>query len=114
MIVKHSNEVIKERPSLEGTERCSLRWLITQEDGAKNYAMRLFELEPGGSIPLHAHVNTEHEIFIIEGCGTLNDGKENYEIKRGDAIFTKPGDKHSFKNNSNQPLRFICVIPILR
>jgi len=114
MIVKHSDKVAKEKPSLEGTEKCALRWLIAEKDGAENYAMRLFELKPGGSIPLHAHVDTEHEIYIIEGNGILEDDKKSNEIKKGDAIFVKPGDKHSFKNNSNQPLKFICVIPILK
>ena len=114
MIIKQSDEVIEEKPSLEGTKKCTLRWLVAQEDGAKNFAMRLFELEPRGSIPLHAHVDTEHEIFVLEGRGILNDGIKDHEIKKGDAIFVKPGDIHSFSNNTDQPLKFICVIPILK
>lgn len=113
MIIKHSNEVAEEIPFLEGVKGCTLRWLIAEEDGAKNYAMRLFELKPNGIIPLHSHIDTEHEVFIIEGRGTFNDGKNDIQVKKGDVIFVEPKNKHSFKNTSDKPLKFICVIPIV-
>jgi len=50
----------------EGTSKLRVRWLITKEIGAKNFAMRLFEMEPGGYSPLHSHP-WEHEVFILEG-----------------------------------------------
>jgi quercetin dioxygenase-like cupin family protein len=108
----HSAEVKKELPSLEGTKGCTVQWLITAEDGALHYAMRLFTLEPGGLIPIHTHDTTEHEIFIVEGNGTFTHGDKEILVNIGDAIFVKPGEPHSFKNTSNTPLRLICVIPL--
>lgn len=113
MIIKRTHEVFEEIPSLEGTKACTIRWLITHNDGAKHYAMRLFELQPGGIIPRHAHEDKEHEIFIVEGNGVLNDGKKNIQIMKGDVIFIEPKEKHSFINNADKPLKFICVIPII-
>ena len=55
MKILHSQEISQERSSLSGTEGTTLRWLIAQKDGAPHYAMRLFEIEPGGSIPVHVH-----------------------------------------------------------
>lgn len=112
MIKKHFTEVAEEIPSLEGTKRCTLRWLISKEHGAKRYAMRLFTLQPGGQIPLHTHEDTEHEIFIVEGRGMLDDGSKKIPIRKGDVIFIQAGDKHSFINNADQAMQFICVIPI--
>jgi len=112
MLIKHSNEVGKELPTLEGTKDCTLRWLIRKDDGAEHYAMRLFELEPGGIIPLHSHEDTEHEIFIIEGEGILNDGEKDIPVQQGDVIFVEPDEKHGFVNNTNNSFKFICVIPI--
>ena len=112
MLIKHSSEVPFEIPKLEGTKGCTLRWLINKNDGTEHYAMRLFELSPEGIIPMHEHEKTEHEIFIVEGEGILQTPEKNLEIKKGDAIFIKPGEKHSFQNNSKKPLKFICVIPI--
>lgn len=113
MIIKRAHEVSEEMPSLEGTKACTVRWLISEKDRAKHYAMRLFELQPGGIIPLHSHEDKEHEIFIIEGNGVLNDGKKNIQVMRGDVIFIEPEEKHSFVNNSDGVLKFICVIPIV-
>jgi len=112
MKIKHSGDVPEERPSLKGTKECTLRWLITEKDGAKHYAMRLFELKPGGLIPVHNHADSEHEIYIIEGSAIFADDENKIKVKKGDTIFVKPGDKHSFTNNSNRPFRFICVIPL--
>jgi len=114
MLLKYYSEVPSEIPKLEGTKGVTLRWLISKNDGAKNYAMRLFELAPDGIIPLHDHEKTEHEVFIVEGNGILQTLEKNLEIKKGDAIFIKPGEKHSFQNNSKKPLKFICVIPLSR
>lgn len=111
-MIKHSGEVLEERSSLKGTKGCTLRWLIAEKDGAEHYAMRLFELKPGGLIPLHSHVDSEHEIYIIEGTATLDNSKNKITVNKGDAIFVKPGDKHSFTNSSNKPFKFICVIPL--
>jgi len=73
MIVKHSSEVPEETSSLKGTKGCTLRWLIAEKDGAEHYAMRLFELKPGGLIPVHSHDDTEHEIYILKGTAALDD-----------------------------------------
>lgn len=112
MTIKHSSEVPEERSSLKGTKDCTLRWLIAEKDGAEHYAMRLFELLPGGLIPVHNHDDAEHEIYIIEGSATLDDDENKITVKKGDAIFVKPNDKHSFINSSDKPFKFICVIPV--
>jgi len=50
----------------DGAEGVTIRWLVTKEDGASNFAMRLFEISPGGRKPLHTN-DQEHEVFILEG-----------------------------------------------
>lgn len=112
MIKRHFTEVKEEIPGVPGTKGCTLRWLISQEHGAKRYAMRLFTLEPNGIIPLHEHENTEHEIFIVKGQGLLDDGINKNPVRQGDTIFIDTKEAHSFINNTDHPLQFICVIPI--
>ena len=56
----------------EGAVRLKVRWLVTKDIGASNFAMRLFEMQPGGNSPLHSH-DWEHEVFILEGEGTVVD-----------------------------------------
>ena len=40
---------------VEGASRVKVRWLITKEMGAENFAMRIFEVETNGYSPLHVH-----------------------------------------------------------
>ena len=112
MLKRHCTEVKEDEPSLAGTKGCTVQWLISKEQGAGRYAMRLFTLQPGGNIPLHEHEDTEHEIYVIEGRGLLDDGEEKIPVKSGDALFIAAGEKHSFLNQTQQILRFICVIPL--
>jgi len=113
MIIKHANDVEKEVPTLAGTKGVALQWLISKKDGAENYAMRLFTLEPGGIIPMHRHDDMEHQMFIVEGEAVLKTPEKEISIRTNDVLFVQTGDQHSFINNSDKPFKFICVIPLL-
>lgn len=90
--------------------KVKVRWLITKELGAPNFAMRLFEVEPNGYSPLHTHP-WEHEVFILEGDGVLSDGKKSTPLKPNDVVFTLPDEWHQFKNTGKKTLKFLCLIP---
>ena len=109
MRVFHYSEVEAEDVE-EGSSGLRVRWLITKDIGAKNFAMRLFEMEPGGFSPLHSHP-WEHEVFILEGEGTIFDGREERPFKEGDAIFIAPDETHQLRNTGNKTVKFICLIP---
>jgi quercetin dioxygenase-like cupin family protein len=94
----------------EGTSRLIVRWLITKEMGAENFAMRLFEMEPEGYSPLHIHP-WEHEVFILEGEGIVVGGGEERKFRAGNVIFIPPNEKHQLKNNSQKTVKFLCLIP---
>lgn len=87
-----------------------VRWLITKDIGANNFAMRLFEIESDGNTPLHAHP-WEHEVFILEGDGAVFNGSKAEPFKANDVVFISPEERHQFKNTGNIPLKFICLIP---
>jgi len=94
-----------------GSNGVTVRWLISEKDGAPNFAMRLFEVEPGGFTPNHKH-SWEHEVFILQGRGILVAEDKNFPLKKDDAVFVPPDEKHQFKNDSNEKFTFICVVPI--
>jgi quercetin dioxygenase-like cupin family protein len=96
----------------KGCKGVRIRWLITKEDGAERFAMRMFDVEPGGHTPLHTH-EWEHEVFIYEGKGIVVGEKGEEELKKGDAILMPPHEKHQFRNTGEDLLRFICLIPYL-
>ena len=55
---------------MEGAKGVTMRLLISDKDGAPNFAMRLFEVDRNGHTPLHTH-DFEHEVFVLEGEGRL-------------------------------------------
>ncbi len=87
------------------------REVITARDGAPNFCMRVFEVEPGSSTPDHSHP-WEHEVFILAGRGVVRGGAGETAIGAGSVVFIAPGEQHCFINTGDQLLRFICLIPL--
>ena len=79
MKVEKSGNIRKSEVKVKGAEGVGIRWLISKEDGAENFAMRMFELERGGHTPLHTHPH-EHEVFIVEGEGVFAFGLDSRSV----------------------------------
>jgi quercetin dioxygenase-like cupin family protein len=106
-------EVKAEVVDFEDVKDVKVRWLISDKDKAPNFAMRLFEVGPGGYSPLHTH-NWEHEVFILEGKGVATDGEKETRIKSGTVVYVAPEEKHQFKNTGFETLKFLCLIPFMK
>jgi len=110
MIHKHYTEVNLDEPTEKGIKDTKIRWLITKKDGAQNFAMRLFEIQPGGNTPYHQH-DWEHEIFILEGTGVAKGEKSQEEFKTGDVFFIRPMEWHQILNIGKNLMKILCLIP---
>jgi len=82
---------------------------ITKKDGAPNFAMRLFEIGPGGHTTRHKH-EWEHEVYIVSGNGHVLEGDKKIRVEKDDCILVKPGELHQFQAGENG-LSMICVVP---
>jgi len=102
---------VEEKDVEEEASRLRVRWLITKEMGAENFAMRLFEMEPRGYSPFHRHP-WEHEVFVLEGEGSVVGEVKERKFRAGDVIFVPANEKHQFKNNGEKTVKFLCLIPI--
>ena len=112
MKIKNLGDVIPEIFNSETVKGVKKWVLISEEDGAPNFRMRLFEVAPEGFTPYHRH-NYEHEVFVLEGQGELVGENETRTFSAGQAILVLPNELHQFKNTGTIPLKFICVIPIV-
>lgn len=110
MKIEKSSEIAKKPVEMEGAKDVAIRWLISKEDGAENFALRMFEFEPGGHTPLHTHPH-EHEVFVIEGQGVFVCEGAEYEFGAEHVIFVPGGKEHQFKNTGDSALRLLCIIP---
>jgi quercetin dioxygenase-like cupin family protein len=91
-------------------EGVSVRWLIGPSERAANFALRYFEIEPGGwsSLDDHAH---DHGVLILRGQGRVLLGEEECQVGFGDVVYIPPHEVHQFRNIGEEPLGFLCVIP---
>ena len=99
---------------LAGSKKTTMRWLIGKRTGGINYAMRIFDIKPGGIIPIHNHPE-EHEIFVLQGEAKMLGDLEESIAKKDDVVFVPPTVLHGYDNTSGtESFRFICVIPLLK
>ncbi|MFH1006605.1 MAG: cupin domain-containing protein [Candidatus Latescibacterota bacterium] len=110
MLLK-STQGVKAVPVGEDAKNTKVRWLISDPDGAPNFAMRLFEIGPHGATPLHAHA-WEHEVFVLEGEGIVVGAEGDREMVPGDAIFIPGEELHQFRSSGTGMLKMLCMIPI--
>jgi len=111
MKIERSEKIAKMPVKVEGAENVEIRVLISKADGAPTFAMRMFEIQPGGHTPLHRHPH-EHEVFVLEGTGTFVHEGRSYPITREDVVFVPGDDEHCFKNTGKSILRFLCLVPL--
>ena len=110
MKVNHYQAVAQQPVEMEGSQGCSVRWLLGERDGTPNFAMRQFDVAPGGFTPRHSHPY-EHEVFVLEGEGEVFEGVEPHPLRAGDVVFVRPDEVHQFRNTGATPLKFLCLIP---
>ena len=83
--------------------------LVGPADGAPNFTMRRFSLQPGSATPHHSH-DWEHEVLILGGSGTLRHEGGETPFGAGTAVYVPPNEKHQFVNSGDATLSFICVV----
>jgi quercetin dioxygenase-like cupin family protein len=111
MFVKDLNEVNQTKVEVEGAVGVYIRWLISEETGAPNFAMREFTIETGGHTPYHAH-DWEHEVYALAGEGAVVSEEGETPLVPGSVVFVPGGEMHNFKNAGAEPFRFLCIVPL--
>lgn len=108
--VVHFSEINEDVVSMEGAKNVFIRWLVSENDEAPNFYMRVFTIRSGGHTPYHKH-NYEHEVYVLEGEGVVILEDKEYPIRSGFVVTVPPDLMHQFKNNTSADLKFICIIP---
>jgi quercetin dioxygenase-like cupin family protein len=95
----------------EPANKVKVRWLINEKQNAPNFAMRRFEIAPGGNTPYHTH-DWEHEVYILSGNAIIKNKDGETNLKLGDVILVEPNEEHNFVNNGEDNFVFLCMIPL--
>jgi quercetin dioxygenase-like cupin family protein len=107
MSVKHTEAL--ESTIVEGGTGVSKQVLISSEEGP-NFAMRRFEIQPGGGMPNHINL-VEHEQYVLQGQARIGIGDEIYHVKPGDVVFIPAEIPHWYQNEGEEPFAFLCLVP---
>jgi quercetin dioxygenase-like cupin family protein len=108
MKVKHYTDVPAE--NAEGMAGVTVRWAISEKDGAPHFALRVFNVEPGYTTPFHTHWN-EHEVYVLSGQGVVRGESSETPLSPGSVILVPGDEKHQFINTGQDVFRFICLVP---
>lgn len=93
-----------------GGRRATVRWVISEEQGAPNFEMRLFHLDEGMNTEWHQHP-WEHEVFVVAGRGFVRSESGDMPLEPGSVVFVPQGEMHQFRAAPDHAIEFICVVP---
>ena len=87
----------------------TVRWLIGPREDAPHFAIRYFEVQPGGytSLDQHAH---DHGVVVMRGRGRVRLGDKEFAIAPHDVVYVPGNEVHQFHNAGDEPFGFFCTI----
>lgn len=111
-LIRNIHEAAAKPVDMPGVQGVRMALMVGREDGAPNFALRSFIVDPHGHSPRHAH-DYEHEVYIVQGSGeVLLDGQYR-PIRTGDVVYVPADQEHQFRA-AGEGLRFLCLVPVSR
>jgi quercetin dioxygenase-like cupin family protein len=84
--------------------------VIGKADGAQQFIIRYFRVEPGGWTALERHPH-DHGIVVLHGKARVLLGSEEVEVGPRDAVYISPNEVHQLLPVGDEPLGFLCIVP---
>ena len=111
MLIRRTDPGTTTPVEMDGVKDVSMQVMVGREDQAPNFAMRHFVVQPGGHTPHHSH-DYEHEVYIVAGTGQAECDGETATVTEGDVLYVPANAVHQFRNDSDTPFRFLCLVPM--
>lgn len=65
---------------------------------------------PGQTLPIHSHVNADDIWIVVEGVAEYYpETGQKVQIKKGDMVVARPGEKHGMTNVSDEPFVMLGI-----
>jgi quercetin dioxygenase-like cupin family protein len=104
--------VTEQRYDADDVVGVSAKVLVGPGEGAPNYRLRYFRVEPGGNTSLDQHAH-DHGVLILHGRATVRLGKQQVVAGPRDVVYVPGNEVHQFSALGDEPLGFLCVIPAI-
>ena len=112
VVIRNINDAPVKPVAMDGVRGVRMAVMVGREDGAPNFALRSFIVDPNGHSPKHSH-DYEHEVFIVQGGGEVLLEGEYRPIRAGDVVYVPADHEHQFRA-SDAGMRFLCLVPVSR
>ena len=107
-VIKRADDV--EYRTLSEADGVSKAVILDESDGAPNFRMRRYRLDPGAEVPKHTNA-VEHEVHTVAGEYVVGLENEEYTVSTGDSLLIPAGTVHWFRNESDEESSFVCMVP---
>jgi len=105
MDVKNLHDV----PAFITKDGSEIRELLAYRNSAvRHQSLAEARVPVGGSTREHIHSKAEEIYYITQGQGRMRIEAEEREVKPGDAIVIRPGQRHKLWNTGQEWLRLLC------
>ncbi len=112
MLIRNIAEAPRKPVQMDGVKGIAMAVMVGREDGAPNFALRSFDVEPGGHSPKHQH-DYEHEVYIVDGAGEVLLEGAYRPLRKGDVVYVPADHEHQFRAGS-AGMKFLCLVPMSR
>jgi mannose-6-phosphate isomerase-like protein (cupin superfamily) len=96
-------------PAFQTKDGSEIRELLSHRNSVvRNQSLAEARLLVRGSTQEHYHQRAEEIYYITHGVGRIRIDGEVREVKPGDAVAIRPGERHKLWNTGNETLRLLC------
>jgi len=107
-VIKRAEDI--EYETLSKADGVSKAVVLDESDGAPNFRMRRYRLEPGAEVPKHTNA-IEHEVHTVTGEYVVGLGNEEHTVSEGDSLLIPADTVHWFRNETDEESAFVCMVP---
>lgn len=101
---------LAEVPPFTTKDGSEIRELLAHRNSAiRNQSLAEARLPAGAATREHYHIRTEEIYYITSGAGQIRIDGEIRDVKSGDAIAIRPGQKHKLWNTGTGTLHLLCA-----
>ncbi|MFB6113264.1 MAG: cupin domain-containing protein [Halodesulfurarchaeum sp.] len=94
-------------------DRPSTQRAVSDEADLENFALNVYEAQPGEQIPLayHLHTTQEEAMYVLDGTLTIETPEGDRVLGPDEVFIAEPGSPHRAYNpdDAEEPVRVIAV-----
>ena len=89
----------------------TLTVLFSPENGSDQMTTAISKIPPAGTLPWHAHDNSDEVIYVMQGDGVASHESldDPVAIGPGKTLYMPKGKKHSIENTGSAEMRLYCT-----